>query len=297
MRILHIDSGLEMRGGQWQVCYLLNGLRDRGIETRLLARGALLERASAAGFETAPLSGPAVLRWRSWADLVHAHDARSHTMAAVLARRPLVVSRRVAFPIGRGILSRWKYRQVDAFIVVSEFVAAIMRDAGIKCEALSVVYDGVPVAAQAGAGEHTLVIAPATADPIKGSDLAREAANLAGVPIVFSDDLPADLGRAAVLLYISRSEGLGSAAVLAMARGVPVVASRIEGLMEAVEDGVTGLLVDNDAAKIAQGLKLVLDDPALRRQMGQAGRERVARQFSVERMVEQTMEVYGRLRG
>jgi hypothetical protein len=76
-----------------------------------------------------------------------------------------------------------------------------------------VVYDGVPVldlAIRAGDSPH--VLAPAnTSDPRKGAALALEAAQLAGVPIEFSDDLEHDLPHATMLVYVTYSEGLGSA--------------------------------------------------------------------------------------
>ncbi len=237
-----------MRGGQWQVLYLLRGLRDRGHELKLLGRrnGELLSGASAEGLDASELNLPAFLRLRGWGDVIHAHDAASHTMASVPGRRtPLVVSRRVAFAVRTGLASRWKYRQASHYIAISQFVAEGLREAGIKSEAISVVYDGVPVGRVRETLGQGLVVAPETEDPMKGSDLAREAAELAGAGIVFSTDLSKDLDRAALFLYITRSEGLGSAALLAMAHGVPVIASRLEGLMEVVEDGKTGLLVEN----------------------------------------------------
>ena len=58
------------------------------------------------------------------ADIVHAHDARAHTLAAIAARAPFVVSRRVAFPVKRSLLSQWKYRQAKRYLAVSQFVGA-----------------------------------------------------------------------------------------------------------------------------------------------------------------------------
>jgi glycosyltransferase involved in cell wall biosynthesis len=95
-----------------------------------------------------------------------------------------------------------------------------------------------------------------------------------------------------MLLYITYEEGLGSAALLAMAAGLPVVASRVGGLPEAVEDGVTGLLVDNSPGSIVAAMRRLLDAPAEARRMGLAGRERVAARFTVEIMVEKTLAVY-----
>ena len=157
MNILHLDSGRQLRGGQWQVLLLMQALSRRGHRQQLLARpgSPLLERARRAGFA----AEPSRLGWRLAsrsgfpADLIHAHDAASHT-AAVLRRRraPLVVSRRVSFPVGRGWLSRWKYARAAHYIAVSHYVARQLRSVGIPQERIAVVLDGVslPVLTQRG---------------------------------------------------------------------------------------------------------------------------------------------------
>ncbi len=297
MKTLHLDSGREMRGGQHQVLYLLRGLRDRGHAVRLLARrgGPLLDQAIADAIDTRELSASTLLLNRGWADVVHAHDARAHAAAAWLAGNTLVVSRRVAFPVRRGIFSRLKYAQASQYIAISATVAEMLRTAGIKSDRISVVYDGVPLDAPMTHGGKGLVIAPATGDPMKGSDLARDAARAGGFELRFSTDLSRDLASAAVMLYVTRSEGLGSGALLAMARGVPVVASRTGGLVEVMEDGVSGLLVDNDAKSIAAAVRSLLVDRSFRAAIGVAARRRVERQFSIDGMVDQTIQVYQRV--
>jgi hypothetical protein len=203
----------------------------------------------------------------------------------------LIVSRRVAFPLKRSAASRWKYSRASHYIAVSRFVAGILGDAGLKPGDITVVYDGVPLLSNIPPTTRR-VIAPASADPMKGADLAREAAALAGVELQFSPSVIDDLRGAGVLLYITRSEGLGSAALLAMSAGRAVVASRVGGLTEAVEDGVTGLLVENDAEAIAAALRKLAADPPLAAQMGAAGRNKVEAQFSLDAMVEGTLRCY-----
>jgi len=91
----------------------------------------------------------------------------------------------------------------------------------------------------------------------------------------------------------SITEGLGSAVLEAMACERPVVATRAGGLPEAVEDGRTGLLVPpRDEAALEDAIVGLLDDPARRAQFGHAGRDRVARLFSVEHLVTGTAGVY-----
>jgi hypothetical protein len=289
MRVLHLDSGRDLRGGQWQALRLIEGLLARGVECRLLARrgSPLLGEARRRGWDAAALTLTRVATESRRAEVTHAHDARSHTLGALVSRSPLVVARRVAFPTG----SPWKYRRAAHYIAVSRFVAGILEQGGIPPDRISVVYDAVPLLD--AAPDKSGVIAPANAaDPMKGADLAAEAARLAGIPIAFSDDLERDLPRAAVFLYLTRSEGLGSAVLLAMSAGAAVVASRTGGLPEAVEDGVTGLLVDNDPAAIARALRRLIADPSLARAMGARGRDAVAGRFSVDRMTDATLEVY-----
>jgi hypothetical protein len=295
MRILHLDSGREMRGGQWQVLRLVEGLAVEGHEAALFAPAGspLFHRAAARRLDVRPLRPLEVPALSRGADIVHAHDGRSHTIAALLARRPLVVARRVAFPPRTGVLSRWKYARAAHYIAVSRYVRAGLLAAGIPLEKITLVYDGVPVPDPAAGGE--MIVAPATDDPAKGAALVREAAALAGVDVHFSRDLEADLPRASLFVYLTWQEGLGSAALLAMAYGVPVIASRVGGLPEIVEHGKTGLLVDNNPGAVAAAMRHLLDDDDSREAMGGDARRAVLRRFTVTATVRDTLSVYQRV--
>lgn len=93
------------------------------------------------------------------------------------------------------------------------------------------------------------------------------------------DDLPPYHAACDVFLAPSvGGESFGIVLVEAMAAGLPVVASRIPGYDEVVTDGVEGFLVPpRDPAAVAAAAAAVLDDPALARKMGEAGRERSRR--------------------
>ena len=96
-----------------------------------------------------------------------------------------------------------------------------------------------------------------------------------------------------VFASASRGEGLPLALLEAMACGLPVVATRVPGHGDVVVDGDTGLLTDPDGpAGLAEALARVLADPAWARGLGEAGRERVERQFSARRMASEVAEVY-----
>ncbi len=291
MRILHLDAGKELRGGQWQVLRLLEGLAAADVESTLLARAGspLFEAARRQGYRVEPLGLARTVLLARRHDLLHAHDAHSHTLGAMAASDRLVVSRRVAFAPG----SRWKYARARHYLAVSEFVKAVLASAGVPEENISVVYDGVPLLPPA---HGSAIVAPAYAgDPRKGAPLALEAARLAGVTLQLSNDLERHLQEAAVFVYITHSEGLGSGALMAMSAGVPVVASRVGGLREIVRDGETGLLVENRVEEIAAAIRALLADPELARRLGAAARRTVMERFTVGHMVRRTMEIYRRV--
>jgi glycosyltransferase involved in cell wall biosynthesis len=93
-----------------------------------------------------------------------------------------------------------------------------------------------------------------------------------------------------VFVYRSEMEGLGSAALAAMAAGVPVVASNVGGLPEAVEHERTGLLVSD--GDFATPIRRLLDHPDEATEMGRRGRERVEKNFTIDLMVEKTLAAY-----
>ena len=285
MRILHLDGGKELRGGQWQVLRLIEGLHKAGVESTLLARdgGPLFRTAWERGWRVEALGLRRAMSLAREHDLVHAHDGHGHTTGAIVSPRKLVVSRRVAFPVR----SRLKYARVRHYLAVSQFVKGVLMKGGVPAEKITVVYDGVPLL-EPSAG--TQLMAPASDDPKKGSAMARQAALQAGEHLRFSNDLIRDLHEAAILLYITQSEGLGSGALLAMSAGVPVIASNVGGLPEVVEHGETGLLVG--AEEIAGAIGRLRSDPAYAWRLGAKGRQRVMENFTVDRMVRRTMEIY-----
>ena len=96
-----------------------------------------------------------------------------------------------------------------------------------------------------------------------------------------------------VVAVPSRFEGFGLSAAEAMAAGRPVVGTRVGGLAELIEDGVTGYLISaDDSAGLADSLIRVLADPGEAANMGARGRTRVSEQFSSERFAESFLNAY-----
>lgn len=158
LRILHVDSGREWRGGQRQVLLLTRGQRDAGHEPLVVAAtdAPLLHRLRSAGLAASAVRMRAdwdlaaarrmhalIGTWRP--DVVHAHDARAHALAmgALIGKRdiPLVVTRRVAF-IPKG---RLKYGpRVARFIAISHAVRDALQSGGVPASRIDIVYSGVP---------------------------------------------------------------------------------------------------------------------------------------------------------
>lgn len=106
------------------------------------------------------------------------------------------------------------------------------------------------------------------------------------------------LTHAAAFVCPSVYEPLGIVNLEAMACGTPVVASRVGGIPEVVEDGRTGLLVpldDDFEAGLARALDAVVGDPETARRMGEAGRERAVGEFGWDAVARRTVRLYGEI--
>jgi glycosyltransferase involved in cell wall biosynthesis len=104
------------------------------------------------------------------------------------------------------------------------------------------------------------------------------------------------LGAGDVLALPSEIEGLPYVVLEAMASARAVIAGRVYGLPEVVEDGVTGILVEPTRSdEIAESLDRLAEDPDMRRRMGEAGRARFEQYFTLEEQVRQMESLYERL--
>lgn len=159
MKILHVESGRHFYGGPQQVVYLLEGLRRKGVENVLVCHpGSEINRqARAAGATVFNVASAGDLDVRfAWRlrrivrrerpDVVHCHSRRGADfiggLAAATTGVPAVLSRRVDNP-EPGILARLRYRPYRKVVAISDNVAGVLREAGIRPERLTVIRSAV----------------------------------------------------------------------------------------------------------------------------------------------------------
>jgi L-malate glycosyltransferase len=110
------------------------------------------------------------------------------------------------------------------------------------------------------------------------------------------DDVPRVLACCDIAVLPSKAEGLPNAVLEYLAAGLPTVASRVGGNVEIIREGKTGLLVPpEDSSALAGALLSLLRDPGFAASLGKNGREYVASEFSFQRMIENTDQLYTEL--
>jgi glycosyltransferase involved in cell wall biosynthesis len=165
---LHIDTARTWRGGQNQVLLTVNGLREIGHRSALVAHpDGELRRRAAEGLDLVPIAPRTEVdltaAWklarvvkRLEPDVIHAHDPHGVAMSSLAlslgsaatksGRAPaLIASRRVDFHLKGNSLSRWKHRQVDCFIAASEAIRKILLSDGVGSDRVVTVHEGIDV--------------------------------------------------------------------------------------------------------------------------------------------------------
>ena len=111
----------------------------------------------------------------------------------------------------------------------------------------------------------------------------------------FERDIPAVCFASDVVSLTSDNEGTPVALIEAQAAGVPVVTTDVGGVETVVLDGRSGRIVGRSPDELAQAVAAYLDDPAAADAAGAEGRAHVLANFSVDRLVDDIQELYGRL--
>ena len=326
LRICHVDSEREFRGGQQALLTLAAGLKALGHEQSLVcpSDSELRQRAEALRLILAD-SIP------SDVDIVHTHSGKAQNTAwwRTLGKPVVrVVTRHVAFAPKGALLHRLKYTYTcDGVIAVSESVRERLIQSGVPEQHIAVIPTGValPSEYRRTPGERFTVGHLGAFTEEKGQSVAVDAALLAekhipGLRMIlggegplreavqilasqssaietpgFLDDKAAFFAGLDVFLMPSKSEAWGLAALEAMAHGVPVIASDIGGLREIVKHEETGWLVPaNDARALAGALIYAFQRREALDEMGQRARDRAA-QFTIEATAQKTEQFYRRL--
>lgn len=159
LRVAHIDTEKTWRGGEQQVYSLIKGLAGRGIyNLAVVKKGGVLERR----LRELKIPVLAINPWGEWdlisgfqiartfsrhrIQVIHAHSSHAVALGAlstVLKSLPLVVTRRVDFPLSQNLFSRWKYSRAAKVIAISNRVKDVLRDSGIPPEKIQLVPSGV----------------------------------------------------------------------------------------------------------------------------------------------------------
>jgi len=160
MRVLYVDLEREWRGGQSQALLTLGGLRERGHEIELLAarESPLARRAAETGITVHQVARLGLRAWAARAmrrliargriELVHLNEPHALTaawMARAHKRVPLLLSRRIGFPLQKNSVSKARFRAVARFVANSKDVAQSLIDSGIGTERISIVNEGVEI--------------------------------------------------------------------------------------------------------------------------------------------------------
>ncbi len=165
LRIVHVDTERSWGGGQRQLQLLCAGLQRRGHRVWAAVRPGtrLMAELAAIGVPALPLTP--LVEWdlaaarrlralvrRVDADVIHAHTGHAVALAALAragTRARLVVARRVALPLRRNPVSRWKYARAARIVAVSEHVRQVLRAGGFPDNRIGVVRSGVDLGAPA----------------------------------------------------------------------------------------------------------------------------------------------------
>jgi glycosyltransferase involved in cell wall biosynthesis len=225
-------------------------------------------------------------------------------------------------------LAAWSARLTDQFVCVSDDCARLAVEQGVPTSRIATIHNGIDTRrfAFTQLDVNGLAVVVARFSPEKDlatllhavalvvRDVPRFQLSIAGdgvesqqlhelaAALQISEnvrflglvrDVPALLRQARIFVMSSISEGVPLTLLEAMATGLPCVATRVGGIPEALEDGVTGVLVPpRDPPALAAALLQLQCDNELAQRMGNAGRRRVEELFDVRNMVARYERIY-----
>lgn len=183
----------------------------------------------------------------------------------------------------QGVLGRKKVVMFHDYVPTHEFIPSEQDDRFFYCLGFPFQLKGVDILIDAFSRireefpEQRLVVMGHCREP-ELSRWQERAAQVPGVEIrkpIPYEEVAGYLSRCTALVVPSRTEGMGRVFIEAMACGKPCVGTRVGGIPNVIDDGVTGFVVNpEDPADLADRLRRLLADAELRKSMGEAGRRR-----------------------
>ena len=176
MKVLHVSTPITWRGGEQQVAYLCQGLKKMDVEQAVICpldsilssklkelEVQVIEFKSRGFLDTGLGKIIADTCKQHQFDLLHVHDSHAHSAAVVSAamygnKAPILVSRRVDFPVSKNIFSGWKYNHpsVKKIICVSEMIRSITAPAIRDHSKLIVIHSGIDLSKYENGSSHNL---------------------------------------------------------------------------------------------------------------------------------------------
>ncbi|YCH24509.1 glycosyltransferase family 4 protein [Pseudomonas sp. D2-5] len=193
---------------------------------------------------------------------------------------------------GSGVdLSLYLYRPEGASVPVVTFAARLLKDKGVM-EFVEAAY----ILASRGVSARFQVVGdpdPGNPTSLSYSELERWRDDGFIECLGYRQDIAQVFANAHVVVLPSYREGLPKVLIEAAACGRAVITTDVPGCRDAIEPDVTGLLVPvRDAIALADAIERLVVDTSLRQKMGRAGRELAEREFSIENVVQQHLEIY-----
>lgn len=269
--------------------------------------------------------------------LLHAHSSRALETAILCrlwTRTPVVVSRKTSY----AVRSPWKYKSADAVVAVSRAARDVMLGAGVPPERITIIPDAVDPSRfegiepdRLGLGSDAVLVLCAAAFSAEKDhatllhawaevekkhvgthlalagdgvllDASKRLCGQLGLRHVhflgWRQDIGGLIAGSDIAVLSSRAEGLSSFLCEAQWAGLPVVATSAGGVVDAIEDGATGLLSPvGDVASLAGNLSRMIADGHLRRRFGEGAATRARRLFDPNSAADAHAMLYRRLLG
>ncbi|RLD11256.1 hypothetical protein DRI50_10230, partial [candidate division KSB1 bacterium] len=164
IKILHLETALEWRGGQQQIVYLLQGLIANGIQTVLACspKSEIMKYCRKNNLPVLPVeighgwdfsAARQIARFmqENAFNILHAHSSHALSLSLLVKtmRRSvkLVASRRVDFSVNKPVIGSLKYnnRLIDRIVCISENIARVLQQDGVDAQKLTVIHSGIDV--------------------------------------------------------------------------------------------------------------------------------------------------------